>query len=72
MADHTRLIQQQRRLLNELFGVDRLKMVYGWSMGAQQAYHLVVSGYGYVRVRISSAITGGGTVVVTARMQGAS
>jgi homoserine O-acetyltransferase len=29
----------QRRLLNELFGVDRLKMVYGWSMGAQQAYH---------------------------------
>ncbi len=30
---------QQRRLLNELFGIDRLKMVYGWSMGAQQAYH---------------------------------
>ncbi|MBR2817357.1 MAG: alpha/beta fold hydrolase [Reyranella sp.] len=32
-------VLQQRRLLNELFGVDRLKMVYGWSMGAQQAYH---------------------------------
>ena len=32
-------VTQQRRLLNELFGVDRLKMVYGWSMGAQQAYH---------------------------------
>lgn len=32
-------VVQQRRLLNELFGVDRLKMVYGWSMGAQQAYH---------------------------------
>ena len=23
----------------EVFGVDRVKMVYGWSMGAQQAYH---------------------------------
>jgi homoserine O-acetyltransferase len=23
----------------ELFGIDRLKLVYGWSMGAQQAYH---------------------------------
>jgi homoserine O-acetyltransferase len=32
-------VTQQRRLLNELFGVDCLKMVYGWSMGAQQAYH---------------------------------
>jgi homoserine O-acetyltransferase len=32
-------VTQQRRLLNEVFGVDRLKMVYGWSMGAQQAYH---------------------------------
>ena len=25
--------------MNELFGVERVKMVYGWSMGAQQAYH---------------------------------
>jgi len=32
-------VTQQRRLLNEVFGVDRLKLVYGWSMGAQQAYH---------------------------------
>ncbi|MBN9488198.1 MAG: alpha/beta fold hydrolase [Alphaproteobacteria bacterium] len=32
-------VMQQRRLMNELFGVDRVKMVYGWSMGAQQAYH---------------------------------
>ena len=32
-------VTQQRRLLNELFGVDRVKLVYGWSMGAQQAYH---------------------------------
>jgi homoserine O-acetyltransferase len=29
----------QRRLLAEVFGVDRLHAVYGWSMGAQQAYH---------------------------------
>ena len=32
-------VTQQRRLLNEAFGVDRVKLVYGWSMGAQQAYH---------------------------------
>lgn len=32
-------VHQQKRLLKELFGIERLKMVYGWSMGAQQAYH---------------------------------
>jgi homoserine O-acetyltransferase len=32
-------VMQQRRLMSELFGVERVKMVYGWSMGAQQAYH---------------------------------
>jgi homoserine O-acetyltransferase len=32
-------VTQQRRLMAELFGVDRVKLVYGWSMGAQQAYH---------------------------------
>lgn len=32
-------VTQQRRLLKEVFGVERVKMVYGWSMGAQQAYH---------------------------------
>ena len=32
-------VVQQRRLMNEVFGVERVKMVYGWSMGAQQAYH---------------------------------
>ena len=32
-------IHVQRRLMTEAFGVDRIKLVYGWSMGAQQAYH---------------------------------
>lgn len=32
-------VQAQRRLLEEYFGVERLHCVYGWSMGAQQAYH---------------------------------
>jgi len=32
-------VMQQRRLMREVFGVDRVKLVYGWSMGAQQAYH---------------------------------
>ena len=32
-------VHAQRRLLTELWGIDRLHAVYGWSMGAQQAYH---------------------------------
>jgi homoserine O-acetyltransferase len=32
-------VMLQRQMLLELFGIDRLKLVYGWSMGAQQAYH---------------------------------
>jgi homoserine O-acetyltransferase len=32
-------VMQQRRLLAEGFGIERVAMVYGWSMGAQQAYH---------------------------------
>jgi homoserine O-acetyltransferase/O-succinyltransferase len=29
----------QKRLVEEVFGVERLAMVYGWSMGGQQALH---------------------------------
>lgn len=32
-------VQAQRRLLSEAFGIQRVACVYGWSMGAQQAYH---------------------------------
>ncbi len=32
-------VRAQQRLLAELFGIERLACVYGWSMGAQQAYH---------------------------------
>ena len=32
-------VQVQRRMLRELWGIDRLALVYGWSMGAMQAYH---------------------------------
>jgi homoserine O-acetyltransferase len=32
-------VQAQRRLLSEQFGIERLHAVYGFSMGAQQAYH---------------------------------
>ncbi len=32
-------VMLQRRLLVEKFGVDRLALAIGWSMGAQQAYH---------------------------------
>ena len=29
----------QRRMLAEVFGIDRVALVYGWSMGGMQAYH---------------------------------
>ena len=32
----------QRQLLSEAFGVNRLALIYGWSMGAQQAYQWAV------------------------------
>ena len=32
-------VAAQQRLLAEVFGVEKLHAVYGWSMGAQQAYH---------------------------------
>ena len=32
-------VHAQRRLLAERWGIERLHAVYGWSMGAQQAYH---------------------------------
>jgi homoserine O-acetyltransferase len=35
-------VAAQERLLREVFGVRELALVYGWSMGAQQAYHWAV------------------------------
>ena len=35
-------VRAQRALLRELFGIDRVACVYGFSMGAQQAYHWAV------------------------------
>ena len=32
-------VHAQRRLLQAEFGIDEVACVYGWSMGAQQAYH---------------------------------
>ncbi len=36
---HPDNVAAQRRLLREELGIDRLALVYGWSMGAQQAFH---------------------------------
>ena len=32
-------VHAQKRLLEDVFGIDRLALVYGWSMGGQQALH---------------------------------
>ena len=36
---HLDNVTAQEALLREVFGIEHLAMVYGWSMGAQQAYH---------------------------------
>ena len=32
-------VHVQRRMLRELWGIEKVALVYGWSMGAMQAYH---------------------------------
>ncbi|MEM1369236.1 MAG: alpha/beta fold hydrolase [Cyanobacteria bacterium P01_H01_bin.15] len=32
-------VRAQSQLLQETFGIEQLALIYGWSMGAQQAYH---------------------------------
>ena len=32
-------VHVQRRMLQQLWGIDKVALVYGWSMGAMQAYH---------------------------------
>jgi homoserine O-acetyltransferase/O-succinyltransferase len=41
-VSHVDNVRAQERLLREVFGIERLALVYGWSMGAQQAYHWAV------------------------------
>ncbi|MDX2228045.1 MAG: alpha/beta fold hydrolase [Leptolyngbyaceae cyanobacterium bins.349] len=36
---HLDNVTAQERLLREVFGIEQLALIYGWSMGAQQAYH---------------------------------
>jgi homoserine O-acetyltransferase len=38
VVSHRDNVAAQRQLLSEAFGVNRLALIYGWSMGAQQAY----------------------------------
>jgi homoserine O-acetyltransferase/O-succinyltransferase len=46
---HCDNVAAQDRLLREVFGIETLALVYGWSMGAQQAYHWAVLHPGRVR-----------------------
>lgn len=32
-------VRMQHRLVTEVFGIQKIALVYGWSMGGQQAYH---------------------------------
>ena len=43
VVQHADNVAAQRQLLEQRFGVSRLPLIYGWSMGAQQAYQWAVS-----------------------------
>jgi len=43
IVQHSDNVAAQRRLLKDVFGVERLPLIYGWSMGAQQAYQWAVT-----------------------------
>jgi len=43
VLSHADNVRAQRRLLEEAFGVESPALIYGWSMGAQQAHHWAVS-----------------------------
>lgn len=36
---HLDNVKAQEKLLHDQFGIEQIALVYGWSMGAQQAYH---------------------------------
>ena len=42
LVSHRDNVVAQRHLLREVFGVERIPLIYGWSMGAQQAYQWAV------------------------------
>lgn len=39
MFTHVDNVNAQRRMLEDVFGIRKLKLAYGWSMGGQQALH---------------------------------
>ncbi len=43
VVQHADNVAAQKRLLEQRFGVSRVPLIYGWSMGAQQAYQWAVS-----------------------------
>ncbi|MCP9809435.1 alpha/beta fold hydrolase [Cyanobium sp. HWJ4-Hawea] len=42
VVSHRDNVAAQYRLLREVFGIEKLPLIYGWSMGAQQAYQWAV------------------------------
>jgi homoserine O-acetyltransferase len=43
VVHHSDNVAAQKRLIEEQFGVNQLALIYGWSMGAQQAYQWAVT-----------------------------
>jgi homoserine O-acetyltransferase/O-succinyltransferase len=48
VVSHHDNVAAQRRMLQERFDIERLPLIYGWSMGAQQAYQWAVDHPGMV------------------------
>ena len=52
VVSHRDNVAAQHQLLMEAFGVKRLALIYGWSMGAQQAYQWAVDRPELVEARV--------------------
>jgi homoserine O-acetyltransferase len=71
---HVDNVTAQRQMLLDVFGIDRLAMVYGWSMGGQQALHwaaLFPDAVERIAVVCSSAKTSPHNVVFLEGLRGA-
>lgn len=66
-ADYTETLQPYSGTWSQITSI----LASSFTGGAQVAVHITDSAYGFVRVRISSDITGGGSITAVARSRGA-
>jgi homoserine O-acetyltransferase/O-succinyltransferase len=70
---HLDNIRAQEQLLFQVFAIEQLALIYGWSMGAQQAYHwgalYLVGGASQNEIRVARIVAICGTAKTTEHNQ---